>query len=836
MIFTKKKRQQHASADLSEQAMNDSLKAAQVIFQRHAESQTNLNANPSNASHVIVSPQPSRRKLPPVTQTQPAHQQQQQQQQQRSKNYSNIAANKSVSPSASVQASHPVVTGTSPLSEPAHAAAALAHATFSRDIDQQNELESFSQFTQSLNPQESTVVGRRPASRNSTNESLISPRSKSITSLDDAMTREKSGTKEHFSVARGRRPETTTPPLSSSKQQPLQSPSHMKQPFKKPQEQMRQQQKSYEPSKHQQRSPDQMKQQEPTNQNQIIHEQVKQQSKPHDQLKQQQKPHEQYKQRSSSLSTAQTSKSNSSASITKVPQVRRQSSRTLAGRIPPPKIYLDKPESNAEKQSSSALQDEDEEESTYYDKDNYSNNACSSSSLSSSNSSISLLSEGSSYEGGGHLSADADDEDDEDAAYEDDDEYADDYEDEKEADDPEIDYRYAEYPPLHGTHEQKNKLSYENNSTASSLALPSIESESSSTVSQPQSNTVKSNATYGTLNKISNGNVTYQGTLPDLIPNHTRRTRMEKLKTKIFGSKHRNRTDNANALELARSSITANERGRPVVTTNQNMKFKTTMRGHDQNSSKSYEKDGGDRSQKNRGNDEQFADGNSADSDDDVDPMEEDNLPTKRRKRRDRLKRRLKSTAGVVPYSHHLHHLDNRHNPNGKTFNEDKPWKSHNDVGFVTPPERKRYEGMWVSNRCLYLELLPWWASVMSGEGNPQVKLPEDGLILNLVVKDIWIRSNLPSDLLMQIYDKVDTRNDGTLDRKSFVIGMWLVDQCLYGRKLPREVDQQVWDSVDRYVVNAINYNTIKQLDKSKKKLMKQELKHIKKEIKNVHL
>lgn len=833
MIFTKKKRHQHASADLSEQAMSDSLKAAQVIFQRHAESQTNLNANPSNSSHVIDSPQPSRRKQLPVTQIQPAHQQQQAQQ---LKNHSNIGANKSVAPSASAQVSHPPVTSTSPLSEPAHAAAALAHAAFSRDIDQQNELDTFSQLAQSLNPQHSTVAVRRPSSRNSTNESLISPRTKSITSLDDVIIRENSGAKEHFSAARGNRHETTTPPLSLSKQQQLllHSPSQTKQPFKKPQEQKRQQQRPYEPSKHQQRSPDQMKLQEPTTQHQRPHEQVKQQSKPHEQLKQQQKLPEQ---RTSSLSTALTSKSSSSASLAKAAPARRQSSRTLTGRIPPPKIYLDKPESDGEKQS--VLQNGDDEETIYYDKDNYSNeeevnNTYSSSSLSSSSSSISLLSEGSSYEGDVNLLADADEEDDEDAVYEDEDEYAD--EDEKEADDTDIEYRYTEYPPLHGAHEQKIRPSYENSFTNSSLALPSIESESSGTISQPPSTIVKSNATYGTLNKISKGNVTYQGTLPDLIPNHTRKTRMEKFKTKLFGSKHRYRTGGADEPELSKSSITANEKGRPVVTTNQNMKFKTTMRGNDQNSSKSYEKDGSDILQKNRGNDEQFVDRNSADSDDDIASIEEDNNPTKRRKRRDKFKRRLKSTAGVVPYSHHLHHLDNRYNPSGKTFNEDKPWKSHNDVGFVTPHERKRYEGMWVSNRCLYLELLPWWASVMSGEGNPQVKLPEDGLILNLVVKDIWTRSNLPSDLLAQIYDKVDTRNDGTLDRKSFVVGMWLVDQCLYGRKLPREIDQQVWDSVDRYVVNAINYNTIKQLDKSKKKLMKQEIKLIKKEIKNVHL
>jgi hypothetical protein len=42
----------------------------------------------------------------------------------------------------------------------------------------------------------------------------------------------------------------------------------------------------------------------------------------------------------------------------------------------------------------------------------------------------------------------------------------------------------------------------------------------------------------------------------------------------------------------------------------------------------------------------------------------------------------------------------------------------------------------------------------------------------------------------------VDNNHDGTLDRASFVVGMWLVDQCLYGRKLPPKIDELIWNSV----------------------------------------
>lgn len=343
-----------------------------------------------------------------------------------------------------------------------------------------------------------------------------------------------------------------------------------------------------------------------------------------------------------------------------------------------------------------------------------------------------------------------------------------------------------------------------------------------------------------------------------------------------------------------------------------------------------------------------------------------------------------------------------------KSFNEDKPWKAHKDAKFMSEVERKRYEGMWVSNRYRYLNMLYWWPvddikqdteglsgsegqsagedarSFVSTQGsrsnnnshleltpvdthsslksekqdkaiikegddeNPALQdstvsnasmaqgriiqehkkddienngvddagtvdyeseyytdvenelgsqinksrsfessnnnedhdienplepvpsspilfatqhndftiaaesrsptpdysdilltLPQDGLILNLVVKDIWERSNLPDDLLRQIYHLVDTRHDGTLDRRSFLVGMWLVDQCLYGRKLPSEVDRQIWNSVDGYVLNVIQPRVEPQVKikrRGKRNIVGRELNNIKKGIRHVHL
>lgn len=224
-------------------------------------------------------------------------------------------------------------------------------------------------------------------------------------------------------------------------------------------------------------------------------------------------------------------------------------------------------------------------------------------------------------------------------------------------------------------------------------------------------------------------------------------------------------------------------------------------------------------------------DNNSMDSDlsDYYDTNEKPDMGKKReQRRRDRLKKHITRNA-VVPYHHH--------SSSRKKFNEDKPWKSHKDLDFLTERERKRYEAMWVSNRFRYLNLLSWWPSETStgadndededsvSKTNIPVELPEEGLILNLVVQQIWCRSNLPNNLLADIYDRVDTRQDGTLDRRSFVVGMWLVDQCLYGRKLPNMVDQKVWESADRYMVTVTQ--------KARRRQLKEEIRNIKRENKN---
>jgi len=73
---------------------------------------------------------------------------------------------------------------------------------------------------------------------------------------------------------------------------------------------------------------------------------------------------------------------------------------------------------------------------------------------------------------------------------------------------------------------------------------------------------------------------------------------------------------------------------------------------------------------------------------------------------------------------------------------------------------------------------------------------PEADLVVNVVVRDIWSRSRLPADELAEVWDLVDRSRRGALGRDEFVVGMWLIDQRLRGRKIPARVGRSVWDSV----------------------------------------
>lgn len=110
----------------------------------------------------------------------------------------------------------------------------------------------------------------------------------------------------------------------------------------------------------------------------------------------------------------------------------------------------------------------------------------------------------------------------------------------------------------------------------------------------------------------------------------------------------------------------------------------------------------------------------------------------------------------------------------------------------VSEGERKRYEGVWAANRGLLHEHEV--GAVLSQRPHDS---SQEELVLNLVVQDIWNRSRLPRDVLEEIWDLVSPEPEyKALNRERFVVGMWLVDQRLKGRKLPIKVSASVWQSV----------------------------------------
>ena len=113
--------------------------------------------------------------------------------------------------------------------------------------------------------------------------------------------------------------------------------------------------------------------------------------------------------------------------------------------------------------------------------------------------------------------------------------------------------------------------------------------------------------------------------------------------------------------------------------------------------------------------------------------------------------------------------------PNKHHEGDRKRWRDQ-----ITERERKRYEGVWAANKGMYLA--------------------EDSqsAVCNLVVRDIWTRSRLSNTVLEEVWDLVDNESVGRLAKEEFVVGMWLIDQSLKGRKLPVKVSDSVWYSVRR--------------------------------------
>lgn len=122
----------------------------------------------------------------------------------------------------------------------------------------------------------------------------------------------------------------------------------------------------------------------------------------------------------------------------------------------------------------------------------------------------------------------------------------------------------------------------------------------------------------------------------------------------------------------------------------------------------------------------------------------------------------------------------NKH-PNKHHEGDRKRWRDQ-----ITEFERKRYEGVWAANRGLLTSTY---------RKEPSLSVDITNSVLNLVVREVWSRSRLPSDVLEEIWDLVDVSRTGLLSKEEFVVGTWLVDQKLKGRKVPARVSDSVWFS-----------------------------------------
>ncbi|KAH6603487.1 hypothetical protein Trco_008262 [Trichoderma cornu-damae] len=146
-----------------------------------------------------------------------------------------------------------------------------------------------------------------------------------------------------------------------------------------------------------------------------------------------------------------------------------------------------------------------------------------------------------------------------------------------------------------------------------------------------------------------------------------------------------------------------------------------------------------------------------------------------------------KGRRALLRKGKHAHHEGSR-----------KKWREE-----IRPRERKRYEALWASNRGMLLTD----TRVMSPATSISSDLDRDAsqCVANVVVREVWRRSRLPADELAEIYDLVDRGRAGMLSRAEFVVGTWLVDQRLKGRKVPAKVTESVWGSANGVMVKGPN-------------------------------
>nr|POF13699.1 increased rdna silencing protein 4 [Quercus suber] len=147
------------------------------------------------------------------------------------------------------------------------------------------------------------------------------------------------------------------------------------------------------------------------------------------------------------------------------------------------------------------------------------------------------------------------------------------------------------------------------------------------------------------------------------------------------------------------------------------------------------------------------------------------------------------------PYGKHKKKRLVRKHPNKHHEGDRKRWRD-----AVTERERKRYEGVWAANKGLYISFTPEeedrFRRAPDSEATLSSKVAIHESVSNLITREVWSRSRLPETTLETVWDLVDHDCIGRLSKVEFVVGLWLIDQRLKGRKLPVKVTDSVWASV----------------------------------------
>ncbi|THW01674.1 hypothetical protein D6D26_04922 [Aureobasidium pullulans] len=147
------------------------------------------------------------------------------------------------------------------------------------------------------------------------------------------------------------------------------------------------------------------------------------------------------------------------------------------------------------------------------------------------------------------------------------------------------------------------------------------------------------------------------------------------------------------------------------------------------------------------------------------------------------------------PYSKHKKKRFVRKHPNKHHEGDRKRWRD-----AVTQTERKRYEGVWAANKGICVEYTSEELDLLTthpeSKEAEKIRVSVGDQVADIVARDIWLRSRLPVHELEQVWDLVDNQQCGRLCRDEFVVGLWLIDQRLKGRKIPVKVTDSVWNSV----------------------------------------